>query len=141
MHSESSTDPFASVPPGTPLGPFEVTVSPAANERSWRAAGVDHPALAAGALYPPIAVNLTVLLFGRACPAPVIQARQRLRCHRIERAGTPLVVTGRVLDRAERRGRVYLDVEAVVAAAADPATPVWTSVATFTPAATFRTPR
>jgi hypothetical protein len=120
--------------PGDPLGPFEVTVSPAANERYWRAAGIDHPLLAAGALYPPIAANLTILMFQLTCPHPMIQTRQRLVCHRREQAGTPLVATGRVLARYERRGRDYVEVEAVVHAAGLPAAPIWTSTVTFTPA-------
>ncbi len=130
--------PFENVPPGTGLGPWSVTVSPAANERYWRAAAAGHPLLEAGALYPPIAANLTVLLFAQSCTAAMIQTRQRLRCHRAEQAGTPLVVAGRVLDLFEKRGREYVDVEAVVAAQARPDDPIWTSVATFTPAATLR---
>jgi hypothetical protein len=123
---------------GDPLGPFEVTVPAAANERYYRAAGVAHPALAAGALYPPIAANLTILLFQQTCGHPMIQTRQHLRCHRTERAGTPLVVTGRVLERYEKRGRQYVDVEATVCAAATPADPIWTSTVSFTPAAELR---
>ena len=59
MHNESIA--FADLAPGTPLGPFRVTVSAAANERYWRTVGVDHPALRAGTLFPPIAANVTVL--------------------------------------------------------------------------------
>ncbi|MCZ7536314.1 MAG: hypothetical protein M5T61_10570 [Acidimicrobiia bacterium] len=114
-----------------------MTVSAAANERYWSAAAARHPLLEAGALYPPIAANLTVLLFAQACPAAMIQTRQRLRCHRTEAAGTPLVVTGRVLDLFEKRGRAYVEVEAVVAAEARPQEPIWTSVATFTPTSTL----
>lgn len=128
---------FDPLPPGTSLGTLAVTVSPAANERYWRAAGADHEALRTGALYPLIAANLTILLFQRSCAAAMIQTRQRLRCHRAERAGTPLVVTGRILDRFEKRGRAYLDVEAVVASEARPDEPVWTSTVTFTPAASL----
>jgi hypothetical protein len=131
----SSATALAGIEAGTVLGPFEVTVSPAANERYWRAAGVDHPLLAAGALYPPIAANLTVLCFQQTCPHPMIQTRQHLRCHRAEPAGTPLVTTGRVLARYEKRGRQYVDVEAVVCAAARPGEPIWTSTVSFTPVA------
>ncbi|MDQ1475786.1 MAG: hypothetical protein QOE62_1015 [Actinomycetota bacterium] len=127
---------FAEMAPGTELGPFRVTVSAAANERYWRAAGVDHPALAAGALYPPIAANLTVLCFGQVCPDPMIQTRQRLRCHRKVAAGVELVTTGRVFRRYEKRGRAYVDVETVVATADRPDEPVWSSEVSFTPAAT-----
>ena len=135
--STSAAGPFAEVPTGTVLGPWHVSISTDANERYWRSAGVEHELLAAGALYPPIAANLTVLLFARSCPEAMIQTRQRLRCHRIERAGTPLVVRGRVIDRFEKRGRAYVDVEAVVAAEDRPDEPVWTSVATFTPTSTL----
>ena len=135
--SSAEPDPFALVPPGTALGPWVVTVSAAANERYWNAAGADSPLLAAGALYPPIAANLTVLLFAQACPEAMIQTRQRLRCHRSEQAGTPLAVTGRVVGVFEKRGRRYVEVEAVVTAEARPDEPIWTSIATFTPTSTL----
>ncbi|MDQ1434049.1 MAG: hypothetical protein QOF59_865, partial [Actinomycetota bacterium] len=108
----------------------------AANERYWRAAGIDHPTLAAGALYPPIAANLTVLCFGAVCPDAMIQTRQHLRCHRKVAAGVELVTTGRVFRRYEKRGRAYVDVETVVATADRPDEPVWSSEVSFTPAAT-----
>jgi hypothetical protein len=126
--------------PGTVLGPLTVTISAAANERYWRAAGVDHPALAAGALYPPIAANLTVLCFTAVCPEAMIQTRQHLRCHRRVGAGTELVTTGRVAQRYEKRGRVYIDVETTVASSGAPDDPVWTSEVSFTPAATLGAP-
>jgi hypothetical protein len=125
------------VAPGAELPPLRLEISAAANERYWRAAGADHPLLAAGALYPPIAANLTVLCFGGLCTEPVIQTRQRLRCHRRVPAGSTLVTTGRVTARYEKRGRAYVDVEAVVVLAAEPAQPVWTSEVSFTPAATL----
>jgi hypothetical protein len=127
---------FAEMVPGTGLEALRVTVSAAANERYWRAAGVDHPALAAGALYPPIAANLTVLCFTQACPEAMIQTRQYLRCHRKVTAGVELVTTGKVSRRYEKRGRTYVDVETVVATADRPDEPVWTSEVSFTPAAT-----
>jgi hypothetical protein len=127
---------FAELTAGTVLGPLRVTVSAAANERYWRSAGVDHPALE-GALYPPIAANLTVLCFGEVCPDPVIQTRQYLRAHRLVDTGTELVTTGRVTDYYEKRGRAYVDIEATVAAAAAPDDPIWTSRVSFTPAATL----
>src|SRR4051794_38674732 len=96
---------FSALEAGTDLGVLALTVSPAANERYWRAAGVDHPLLTAGALYPPIAANLTVLLFGQVCPEPVIQTRQVLRTHRRADAGIELVTTGRVTNRYEKRDR------------------------------------
>lgn len=132
MHSE--TKPFRSLAAGTDLGELVLTISAAANERSWRAAGVDHPLLRSGTLYPPIAANLTVLLFGAACPDPVIQTRQVLRGHRLVEAGTELVTRGQVTANYMKRHRPYVDVEAVVMTAADDA-PLWTSTVSFTPAA------
>lgn len=139
MNSPAGDAPLAwsEIVEGTPLGPFHVTVSPAANERYWRAAGVDHPALRAGACYPPIAANLTVLAFGQRCRDPMIQTRQRLVCHGRVEAGEPLVVTGRVLARYEKRGRTYVDVRAHVATRARPESVQWESEVTFTPAATL----
>jgi hypothetical protein len=131
------TTAFSELGPGTPLPPLRVTVSDRANERYWRAAGVDHPALAAGALYPPIAANLTVLCFAQVCPDAMIQTRQRLVSRRLVRAGTELVTTGRVSQRYEKRGRIYIDVETTVATADAPDDPVWTSEVSFTPAATL----
>lgn len=128
---------FADLRPGAALPALHLTVSPAANERYWRSAGVDHPALAAGALYPPIAANLTVLCFAGLCPDPVIQTRQYLRAHRRIDAGVELVTTGRVTECYEKRGRAYVDVETTVATAAAPDEAVWTSRVSFTPAATL----
>src|SRR4029077_11334200 len=85
-----------------PLAELRLTVSPAANERYWRAAGIDHPRLRAGALYPPIAATPTILCFQLTVPDAMIQTRQRLRCHRSTLAGAELVTTGRVVDRYEK---------------------------------------
>jgi hypothetical protein len=120
---------LADVEGGTVLGPIEITVSPAANERYWAAAGVDHPLLRAGALYPPIAANLTILLFQTAATRGVLQTAQHLVCHRRGEAGTPLTVSGTVRERFEKRGREYAVVEATVAL--PDGSPLWTSVATF----------
>jgi len=128
---------FSELAPGTVLGPLRLTVSLAANERYWRAAGVDHPTLAAGALYPPIAANLTVLCFAQVFPDAVIQTRQHLRCHRRVTAGVELVTAGRVARRYEKRGRSYVDVETTIVTADAPDDPVWTSEVSFTPAATL----
>jgi hypothetical protein len=133
MHSPASV--LAPLRAGDRLGPFEVTVSPAANERYWRAAGVQHAAFEAGALYPPIAANLTILMFQQHCPHPMIQTRQQLRCHRVEPSGSALVVTGSVTARYEKRGREYVDVEATVHSVERPDEPIWTSIVSFTPAA------
>jgi hypothetical protein len=124
--------PFGGARVGTALGPATFTVSAAANERYWSAAGVDHPALRAGALYPPIAANLTILLFQTVVPRPMIQTEQRLVCHRRGEADTELTVRGAVVERYEKRGREYAVVEAVVAL--PDSDPLWTSTATFTEA-------
>jgi hypothetical protein len=137
MHDPSTgtSDAWTGLRPGRPLEQLRVTVSPAANERYWRAAGVDHPRLRAGALYPPIAANLTILCFQLTVPDAMIQTRQRLRCHRSARAGAELVTTGRVVDRYEKRGRDYVDIEANVVTADAPDSPLWDSWVTFTPTA------
>src|SRR6478609_4843285 len=135
MHDLSTE--WTELRPGQLLGPMRLTVSPAANKRYWRAAGVDHPALAAGALYPPIAANLTILCFQQTCPDAMIQTRQRLQCHRIAQAGADLVTFGRVVARYEKRGRDYVDIEVAIIAADAPDQPLWTSWVTFTPTATL----
>jgi hypothetical protein len=137
MHNAATS--FSDLRPGTAFGPLALTVSAAANERYWRAAGVDHPSLQAGALYPPIATNLTVLCFGTRCADPVIQTRQHLQCHRIAHAGAELVVVGVVTECYEKRGRSYVDIEAIVTTSDAPDAPLWTSSVSFTPTATFTT--
>jgi len=121
--------PFGGARKGTVLGPHSFTVSPTANERYWAAAGVDHSSLRDGALYPPIAANLTILLFQTVAPRPMIQAAQRLVCHRRGEAGSELTVSGTVTERYEKRGREYAVVEAEMAL--PDGSPLWTSVATF----------
>jgi len=113
----------------TELGPMWITVSPAANERYWASAGVDHPALRRGALYPPVAANLAILLFQTVANRPLLHTSQRLVSHRQGEAGTELTITGTVVDRYEKRGREYAVVEAVVAL--PDGEPLWTSTATF----------
>jgi hypothetical protein len=135
MHELSSA--WAELAAGQPLGPLRLTISTAANERYWRAAGVDHPALRAGALYPPIAANLTILCFQQTCPDAMIQTHQRLKCHRRAPAGAELITFGRVVTRYEKRGREYVDVEMAVITASEPDRPLWTSWVTFTPTATL----
>jgi hypothetical protein len=129
MNSPASA--FAAMTAGTLLPPLRLTISPAANERYWQAAGVDHAVLRAGALYPPIAANLTVLCFGQVCADPVIQTRQVVRCHRRCDAGVELVTTGRVTDRYEKRGRMYVDIATEVTTA--DGEPLWSSEVSFTP--------
>ncbi len=138
MHKPSGG--FDALRPGTSLGPAEWTVSPAANERYWRAAGVDHPALRAGALDPPIAANLTVLLASSVCADALVQTRQHLVCHRRADAGTTVVGRGAVTERYDKRGRAYVEVHATFATADAPGDPLWTSTVTFTPARTLSAP-
>jgi hypothetical protein len=133
MHSSPLA--FSDLAPGTLLPELRVSVSAAANERYWSAAGVDHPALRAGALYPPIAANMTVLCFGQVCPDAMIQTRQVLRCHRRADAGVELVTTGEITARYEKRGRTYVDVTAIVRVDGEP---LWTSEVSFTPASQLR---
>jgi hypothetical protein len=121
--------PFGGAVAGTELGPLRITVSPAANERYWASAGVDHPTLRRGALYPPMAANLAILLFQTVATRPLLHTSQRLVSHRRRDAGAELTVTGTVVDRYEKRGREYAVVDAVVALA--DGAPLWTSTATF----------
>jgi hypothetical protein len=133
--SPAPSSAWAALRTGQELGPLRLTISAAANERYWRAAGVDHPKLRAGTLYPPVAANLTILCFQLTVPDPMIQTRQRLVCHRAAAAGGELVTTGVVTDRYEKRGREYVDVETHVTTADAPAEPLWDSWVTFTPTA------
>ncbi len=125
---------FSDLAAGTTLEPFTVAISEAANDRYWDGAGVDHPLRRAGALYPLIAANLTILTFGRLCPDAMIQTRQGLVCHRRADAPASLRTTGLVSKRYERHGRSYIVVEATVWV--DDAR-LWTSTVHFTPAASL----
>jgi hypothetical protein len=133
----ATSEAWSALQPGQALGPLRLTLSVAANERYWRAAGADHPRLRAGALYPPIAANLTILCFQLTVPDAMIQTRQRLVCHRVAAAGGELVTTGVIADRYEKRGREYVDVEARVVTADAPDSTLWDSRVTFTPTATL----
>jgi hypothetical protein len=121
--------PFGGAVAGAELGPLRIRVSAAANERYWASAGVDHPVLSGGALYPPIAANLTILLFQTVATRPLLHTAQRLVAHRRGDASTELTVTGTVTERYEKRGREYAVVDAVVAL--PDGVPLWTSTATF----------
>ncbi|MGH7358079.1 MAG: hypothetical protein ACREJR_04615, partial [Candidatus Rokuibacteriota bacterium] len=103
MHSRPER--FGGAAPGDRLGPLTFTVSAEANERYWAAAGVDHPSLRAGALYPPIAANLTILLFQTVATRPLLHTAQQLTCHRRGEAGAELTVEGSIVERYEKRGR------------------------------------
>jgi len=129
MTVHSTASPFGGAVVGTALGPLRITVSAAANERYWASAGVDHPALRHGALYPPVAANLAILLFQTVATRPLLHTSQRLVSHRRGEAGTELTVTGTVADRYEKRGREYAVVDAVIAL--PDGEPLWTSTATF----------
>jgi hypothetical protein len=126
---------FGDLQAGTPLPPLALAISAAANDRYWDGAGVEHPLRAAGALYPLIAANLTVLAFGGLYADPVIQARQRLVCHRRADAPETLHTTGEVTEQYARRGRSYVVINTTVAL--DDGQPLWSSTVVFTPAATL----
>jgi hypothetical protein len=126
-------DAFGGAATGESLGPVTYPVSRAANERYWRAAGIDHRLRREGFLYPPLAANLTILLFQTVAPRPLLHTRQRLTCHRRARADVELTVSGAVTDRFTRREREYAEVEATISLA--DGSPLWTSLATFCEAA------
>jgi hypothetical protein len=129
MNVHRTAPPFGGAAVGTDLGPLRITVSAAANERYWASAGVDHPALREGALYPPVAANLTILLFQTVATRPLLHTTQRLVSHRRGETGSELTVTGTVVERYEKRGREYAVVDAVIAL--PDGEPLWTSTATF----------
>ena len=79
VHKPAS--PFGGAVAGTELGPMRITVSAAANERYWASAGVDHATLRRGALYPPVAANLAILLFQTVATRPLLHTSQRLTSH------------------------------------------------------------
>jgi hypothetical protein len=126
---------FADLRAGTALPPLTLAISAAANDRYWDGAGVEHPLRAAGALYPLIAANLTVLAFGGLCPDPVIQARQHLVCHRRADAPATLWTSGAIVEHYGRRGRSYVVVDTAIAL--DDGDPLWSSSVVFTPAVTL----
>lgn len=117
---------------GDRLGPLTLAISRAANERYWSSAGVDHPVLRHGALYPPIAANLTVLLTQTVVDHALLQTAQRVTSHRRADADVELTVNGSVTERYEKRGREYAVVTAEITLPDGSA--LWTSVATFCPA-------
>jgi hypothetical protein len=127
-----ANDVFAGLEPGVVLDPLTLTMSASANDRYWSGAGVDHPLRRAGALYPLIAANLTVLTFQRRVPEAMIQTRQHLVCHRRADAPATLVTRAVVTDCFEKRGLQYVTVRAEVRVEDEP---LWTSIVDFTPAA------
>ena len=130
----SGAAPFAGVGVGTAFGPVEYKVSAAANDRYWRAAGIEHGARGAAFLYPPMAANLTILAFQTVAPAALLHTSQRIECHAAATAPSALTVAGTVTGRFERRGREYVEVTTTITDAAD--TRLWTSIATFIEAGT-----
>jgi hypothetical protein len=116
---------------GETLDPLVVAVSEAANERYWRAAGIDPPPGAERCLFPPMAANLTILLLQTVVGEAVLHTAQRLTCHGRAHAGVELTVDGRIAERDARRGREYATVDAAVRLP-DGAL-LWSSYATFTP--------
>ena len=133
MTHKDATELLAEFPVGATLPPYTVAVSPAANERYWRSAGVDHPTLQAGALYPPLAANLVILTIQQVEPTPLLHARSQLVAHRIAETPAELMVIASVADRYERRGRAYVVVTADITTADQP-DPLWTASNTFTTA-------
>ena len=121
--------PFNGATVGTAFGPVTYEVSEAANDRYWEAAGISHPARAAGVLYPPMAANLTILAFQTVAPDPLLHTAQRIECRAVAHAPTSVTVSGSVTDRFERRGREYVEVTTTTADARG--TELWISVATF----------
>src|SRR5436190_19343697 len=107
---DTSKIPFSGLAAGTVLEPLTLEISAAANDRYWQGAGVDHPLRRAGALYPLIAANVTILAFQQRCPAAMIQTRQLLACHRRADAPATLDAALTVVDRWERRGLPYVAV-------------------------------
>lgn len=129
--------PWDAVVPGTVVGPHTIALSSAANERYWSAAGIDHPTLRAGASYPLVAANATVLAWLATCSVPMIQTRQRLRCHRVAPTPAELNTAGSVTARQTRRGREHIDVRVEIDT---PEGRLWTSEVGFTPVATVHDP-
>jgi hypothetical protein len=120
--------PFAGLGLDATFGPVGYAVSETANDRYWRAAGIEHPARDAGILYPPMATNLTILAFQTILPDPLLQTAQTLRSHAVRHAPADLIVTGAVTGRFAKRGREYIEVTAEITT---DGTRLWTSVATF----------
>lgn len=121
MHPEAPPFP----PPGADLGSFEVDISADANDRYWGGAGIDHPVRASGLLYPPMAVNLTILLVQQTVAAGLLHTWGRLECHGRAHAPAHLTVTAAVADRFEKRERDYFVVTSEVRA--DGSELLWTT--------------
>jgi acyl dehydratase len=105
---------LADLEPGFDFGSLDVAVSGEANDRYWRGVGVVHPLRAEGVLYPPMAVNFTILLVQRTLPGGLLHTRQSLRCHATATAPDTVRVTGHVEQRFDKRGRAYIVVASEV---------------------------
>ena len=121
---------FGGLAVGDTLDELALTISAEANERYWTAAGIEDPRRRAGALYPLIAANLTVLAFTQHCQAAMIQTRQHLQCHRRVDAPARLLTAARVLDRYERRSLPYIVISGEVSVEGQP---LWSATSHFTP--------
>src|SRR3954465_10635562 len=91
--------PFSGAVVGTLFGPVTYAVSEAANDRYWRAAGIEHPPPTAGFLPPPMAANLPILAFQTIAPAPLLHTHQTLVAHAAATAPADLEVYGQVSRR------------------------------------------
>ena len=123
---------FGGLEVGDVLNPLTTTISPEANERYWRSAGIEHPLLQGGALYPLIAANLTVLALHQHCADAMLQTRQQLTCH--QRGDTPatLLTQATVVDRYDKRSLPYIVIGAQVTVDGHL---LWSATSHFTPAA------
>ena len=126
-----SAELFGGLAVGDALDPLVLEVGAAANDRYWDGAGIDHPLRRAGALYPLIAANLTVLAFTQHCPDAMIQSRQHLVCHQRADAPARLRTAATVVERFETRGLPYITIRAEVTVEG---VALWTSTVDFTPA-------
>jgi len=126
----SPTPPATGLPPvGTPLGPWELELSAAANDRYWAGAGVDHPARHAGVLYPPMLANLMIVALQRRTDEPLLHLHQQVRTWGVATAPGLVRLTGEVVRGFAWRGREALEVRAEVSGG-DGAR-LWTGTATF----------
>jgi hypothetical protein len=112
MNLHNDANALAGLEIGQQLGPLEVTVSAEGNERYWAAAGVDHPLLREGVLYPPIGATLVIMLVRSAiAPGEVLHTGQQLTAHRFAHVDEPLLTTAVVRDRFSKRDRDYVIVD------------------------------
>ena len=100
---------------GTRWGRWRSPSRPTPTSGTGASAGVDHPTLRAGALYPPIAANLTILAVpDRGRPATDPDRASGSSPTAGPTPGVELTVTGTVTERYEKRGREYAVVDAEI---------------------------